>query len=337
MNIEFDKRLELMYGLLYCVNKDMNNELHPGLCVEELPNYCSEFYNLYKENASEELINYIQSYGMNGNWNQPAYIALSLDDNYNIVENKNFIKEIIEKNETFDKSKVERLLKDFVIKSNYEFFYNNHKPFYDKIIKSYKEAMNKYNVFDGSFIINFYGYKVGNMLIKLYNFTSGSMGIVIGDNQYYIQRVHNIGKDENNFIFKPKLSVLFHEFSHPYINPLVEKYFSNIDCSDLYQEIIQNDKKSIISTVYTTLNSKDAYKILMEYIVRAVTIYFESKYESKEVIDEKIKTQYDFGFIYIKELTQLFDKRDNYNNFDNFFKNEIVNYILNLKANVKLK
>ena len=40
MTIEFDKRLELIYGLLYCVNKDMNNNLHKGLFIEELPNYC---------------------------------------------------------------------------------------------------------------------------------------------------------------------------------------------------------------------------------------------------------------------------------------------------------
>ena len=49
MNIEFDKRLELIYGLLYCVNKDLNNKLHKGLFVEEMPNYNNEFYKLYKE------------------------------------------------------------------------------------------------------------------------------------------------------------------------------------------------------------------------------------------------------------------------------------------------
>ena len=53
MNIEFDKRLELLYGLIYCVNRDLNNQLHRGLFVEEIPNYNNEFYNLYKENASE--------------------------------------------------------------------------------------------------------------------------------------------------------------------------------------------------------------------------------------------------------------------------------------------
>ena len=51
MKIEFDKRIELIYGLLYCVDKDMNHTLHPGLFVEELPTYCKEFYDLYKNNS----------------------------------------------------------------------------------------------------------------------------------------------------------------------------------------------------------------------------------------------------------------------------------------------
>ena len=31
MTIEFDKRLELIYGLLYTVDKDLNNNLYKGL------------------------------------------------------------------------------------------------------------------------------------------------------------------------------------------------------------------------------------------------------------------------------------------------------------------
>ena len=337
MSIEFDKRLELIYGLLYCVNKDMNNELHKGLFIDEMPNYNNEFYKLYKENASEELIDYIKSYGMNGNWNQPAYIALSLDENYNIVENETLTKEVIVQNEKFDKNKVERLLKEFVSKSSYEDFYNKHKPLYDKIINAYQESMSKYNAFDNNFIQDFYGYQVGNMSIKLYNFTTGSMGALINDDQYYIQRVDNIGKDESNFVFKPKIFTMIHEFSHPYINPLVEKYFSNIDCSNIYKEITNNDKKDAIKNTYRASNKDKAYKILMEYLVRTVAIVLGSKYESKEILYKEIKNQIDYGFIHIEDLIKLFDRKDSYDTFEEFFKNEIVNYILNLNEKLCVK
>jgi len=335
MNIEFDKRLELLYGLIYSVNRDMNNQLHPGLFVEELPNYNNEFYKLYKENASDELIEYIKNNGINGNWNQPCYIALSLDENYNIIGNDLLNKEVIKENVNFDKEKVERLIKEFVLKSNYEEFFNSHKSLYDVIIKSYIESMSKYNVFDENFIINFYGYKKGDMSIKLYNFTSGSMGILINNTQYYIQRVDNIGKDEENFVFKPKLFTMIHEFSHPYINPLLEKYFIDIDCYNLYEEILENDINSNIKNNYILLNRENAYEILKEYLVRAVTIYLAGKYESIETIEKAKRNQYECGFIHIEEIIKLFNRKDEYNNFEDFFKKEIVNYFLNIKSNVK--
>ena len=274
---------------------------------------------------------------MNGNWNQPAYIALSLDENYNIISNETLVKEVIMENDEYDKNKIERLLKEFVLKSNYEEFYNSHKSFYEKIIKSYKESISKYNPFDDNFIQDFYGYKVGNMSIKLYNFTSGSMGTLINDNQYYIQRVDNIGKDEDNFIFKPKMFTMIHEFSHPYINPLVEKYFSDIDCSSIYEEIITSANNSVISENYVLLSNDKAYQILAEYLVRTVTVVIGRKFESKEKIDKEIQNQIDKGFIHIEYLIKLFDKKDNYNTFEEFFENEIVNYILDLKEKLNVK
>ena len=62
MNVGFDKRLELIYGILYCVNKDLNNELHKGLFIEEMPKYCNEFYEMYKKGISDEFKKYIINY-----------------------------------------------------------------------------------------------------------------------------------------------------------------------------------------------------------------------------------------------------------------------------------
>ena len=237
MKIEFDKRLELIYGLIYCVDRDMNNKLHPGLCVSELPKYYDVFYSLYKNNASEELVEYIKEYGINNNWVQPAKIALSLDDDYNIIENDDLKQEIItRKNRNYNKVKIETLLKEFVLKANYDEFYNNHKSVYDKIVNSFKKSMNGCKAFYQDFFKEFYGYTLKEIVIKLYNFTSGSMGIIVGDYQYYIQRVDNIGQTEDEFNFKTKHINIIHELSHPYILPYINKYFNNIDYSNLMYE-----------------------------------------------------------------------------------------------------
>ncbi len=330
MNINFDKRLELIYGILYCVNKDLNNELFSGLFKDELPNYNKEFYTMYKKGITEEFIDFIKNYGLASNWNQPAFIALSLDENYNIVENKELRENVALKNDKFNKEKLERLLKEFVVNSNYEDFYNNHKFFYDNIVNEYKKSMSKYNVFDENVIQDFYGYKLGEMNIKLYNFTTGSMGILMGDSQYYIQRVDNIGGDENNFKFKSKINTIFHEFSHPYINPLVDKYYSEFDFTNLYEEVKQNG----LSTAYKKMIP---YEILKEYLVRTIALYLESKYSDEESITKRIEIEKSSGFIHIEELVKLFDNKDNYNSFEDFFAKEIVELCIDINNRINKK
>lgn len=332
MNIGFDKRLELIYGILYCVNKDLNNELHKGLFIEEMPKYCNEFYEMYKKGISDEFKKYIINYGMSGSWEIPAVIALSLDENYNIIENE-YLNLYVKKNmPNYNKEELEKNLKKFVMKSNYEKFYTNHNLFYSNIVNEYKKSMNEFNVFDKNVIENFYGYKIGNMEIKLYNFTTGSCGILVDKNIYYIQRVDNSGKDENNFKFKCKINNIFHEFSHPYIAPLVEKYFSDYDFTELYQNTLDN---GLPTNVYK--NIKPPYEILNEYLVRSIALYLENKYNGKDSIEKTINKEKANGFIYVEEISNKFNNKDKYTSFDEFFKEEIVPLCIELNDKLKAK
>ena len=316
MKIEFDKRLELIYGLLYCVDKDYQTGPN-GLYKTELDSYCKEFYDMYKKGVDKELIDYIRNYGF-GTYGQTAEIALCLDNDYNLKIDNN-IKEM--NNPNFDKDKIEILLKRFVENSNYEQFYEKHQNLYNNIINSFKKSMSEYDIFESDFISEFYGYKLGKKCIKLYNFTSGSMGILKDDYQYYIQRVENINKDENNIVFKPKLTNLIHEFSHPYINPLMDKYFSEVDMTSLLNESQEHG----LDNCYRT---QDA--VLKEYGVRAVQIYLGKNYMSEQYINEQIESQKNSGYNHIEKLVELFNKKDYYSDFESFFRNEIFSYFINL-------
>lgn len=326
MNIGFDKRLELLYGIIYCVNKDMDNTLHPGLFIEEMPSYCNEFYEIYKKEINEELIELIKNHGINSSWAAPAIIALSLDEKYNIIENDTLYEMVVKNNNYYDKEIIERNIKEFVEKSNYEEFYNNHKQFYNNIIQSYKESMNDFNE---NIIEDFYRYKIGDMKINLYNFTTGSSGFLINNTQYYNQRVDNINDDENNFKFKNKINTIFHEFSHPYIAPLVKKYCSNIYLDNLFEETKENGLKT---DVYQTLKANTIWD---EYIVRSIALYLQSKYDSKENMEKRIEIEKKNGFIHVEEISKLFDSKDNYNNFEEFFKDELIPFIVELNSIIK--
>lgn len=52
MEITFDKRAKLIFGLICSVNKEYKIKSNS---IDTIPSYCSEFYKLYKKYCSNEL------------------------------------------------------------------------------------------------------------------------------------------------------------------------------------------------------------------------------------------------------------------------------------------
>lgn len=324
VDITFNKNIELIFGLMYSINRDYGLE-PKSLFVDTIPSYCEEFYELYKANIESEFIEYIRNGGLD-TYNRSVEIALSLDYNYNVVED-GYIKKIKNTNTNFNQIKLEKLLKRFVKKSNYNDFYLKHKNFYNFLIDKYREALNKYVIFDESLLTNFYGYKKGNMNIILYNFTQGSFGYYNGTNIMNIRCIQNIGKDEFNIEFgSHTIMNCFHEFSHSYINPLGHQYFKDVDLNNLFEDAKINGLQIGYNSSLTVIN---------EYIVRAAQIYLGNKYLDEDYMKRHIKYNQSIGYTYIENLVKLFDRKDDYSNFDNFYKNEIVPFLISLDEKLK--
>ena len=217
INIDFDKRLELIFGLQYCVFKD--NKEGYNIFFETNKEYCNDFLNMFNMHASEELINYIKSGGFD-TYDRTASIALLLDEKYFLNEK---IKNICV-NPSFNKEKLEVLLQKFVKDSNYEEFYNNHKSYYEELKKLFKNKLNKYVTFDEKLLTDFYGYKLNDFEIKLYDFTIGSFGLNISNKTIYIANFFPDKKDneikslaetlnmDENDIRKRKKGIILHIF-----------------------------------------------------------------------------------------------------------------------------
>lgn len=324
ININFDKRLELIFGLQYCVFKDNNIEY--DIFSENNKNYCEEFYRMYKYNASRELIDYIKNGGFD-TYNRTVEIVNSLDENYSINEDEN-IKNIIKNNRNFDKNKLELLLKDFVTESNYEKFYEEHKEYYNEVIDLFKEKLNKFVEFNEKIITDFYGFKLCDFQIKLFNFTLCSFGTKFGDKITYIANTYPSSNEKEPVrIPDTIIATLFHEYSHPYCNPLGYKYFNNIDISNIVNESKENGLE----------NSYDGITVINEYVVRAVQVYLTTKYLPKEYYNplNDINRHKKRGFVHIEELVKLLDLKDHYDNFEDFYKNQIVPFFCEL-TNIKL-
>lgn len=325
INISFDKRLELLFGIQYCVFKD--NNIKQDMFQENNKQYCEEFYNLYKDNISEELIEYVRNGGLD-TYNRTADISDSLDENYKIRENVK-IKKISLRNKNFNKDILEHLLKEFVVKSNYEKFFEDHKNYYEKIVNIFEKSLNYIIKYDDKMITDFYGYKLNDFQIKVFNFTRGSFGMDFDNKITYIANTYP-SDNENEPVRVPNgiITTLFHEFSHPYCNPLGYKYFNNDSIRNIEEESIQN-------------GLEDCYRgitVINEYMVRAVQMYLSKKYIPTEYynIENDIKRHQNKGFIHINELVELLDLKNNHDNFEDFYKEQVVPYFNNLNNNKKL-
>lgn len=303
MKAEFNRNLELICGLCYCAYKEgiiEHTDLNNSLYACEYDEYKNDFYELYKTYANDELKNYIGNFGFGG-FGNTCRIALSLDDNFNVIDDE------INKLEFFNKEKAKKCLTDFVRESKFDVFYESRKGYYDNIIKLFLDVhdlQSAENLFD-----EFYGYTLGDKKVYIYNFQNGSCGLEINNSVVYCQKLEIIdGK------FKNKMFNFFHEFSHPYIAPYAYKYLEYSDLSDWKFYVLEY-----------------GYEVIQEYIVRAIEIYLGGKLMGEDKKLERIKKQESRGFIRIKELVDTFENRNKYSNFEDFFKNEILKTLKNSK------
>lgn len=246
------------------------------------------------------------------------YLVLSLNDNYDFIDIGKL--EYGNIDDFKDKKMFEKLLKEFVKNFNYELFFKSNSKLYEKIIDAYKKTLNSYITISEDIFYEFYGYKIGNMKVILYNFFQGSFGIKTESDVINFNMVKNISKIPNEYKFSTSfIGIFFHEFSHPYCNPLSYKYFKNINIDNLINFSISRG----LQVFYT---NKDSY--VSEYIVRAITSYLIRKYTKEEYYLIDLENNKNKGFVYIDELVKLIDKKINILILKNFIRKKLLVFFL---------
>ncbi len=318
---KFNKKIELLFGLQYCASRHRNTNF--DWIYENNKEYCDKFYELYLNNITKEFEDYIISGGLDG-YNRVVTLGLHLDDNYCFFNKDSMDKQLLN-NPNVNLSLIEKYLKEFVNKSNYDKFFNSNKDYYDYVIGKFYEALNIFEKFDINKLINFFGYKKADMNVYLINFSTGSYGATENDSLNYVCCARSVYKDEFRFSDSVIMNA-YHEFSHPYINPINEKYFNNMSLDYLYSNAKENGLEKCYYHLLTLLN---------EYVVRAISIYLiKDLFEEKNIkrLEDRVKLR---GYKYISELIQLFDNRKNYDNFELFYESEIVPFFININEKLK--
>lgn len=173
-------------------------------------------------------------------------------------------------------------------------------------------------------LINFYGYKKTS-----YNFIptiliNGGFSVTDYEGNIFVIRGFQYDEENNKWFndFDYLIENIFHEISHSYINPLIDKYidrFSNIEnlINDNLHNSYRRDKT-----------------ILCEYLVRANATILASKYTNNLKSSNWIK---EHGFPYLQEIIDYtLYNRESYETYEEFLVNSLIPFINNLANNMHI-
>ena len=319
MEIRIDKKSELMNIMLYL--SDYNNLLknfddkHPFNKSTTYGKDIIKHFSKFKKHKTIQLLNELVNgrFGKNKNtfcYDAPICLIMQLNEDftYSKLNRYPFHTRLCRDNRVLE---FLDSIPQFVEDTRYENFFASHKTFYDVLIKEFKKNVDETLTDDIGFM-----YK-----LKLKNKFVVNLMPTIHQNNYgfSLSKViySNIDLPVENGTFDIKSMkkwlrwLLFHEFSHSIVNPLSDKYLS-----ELYSPL--SDKTISILNRQAYSNGVCYFN---ESVIRAMTILYENyftkttKNEEKNIIEEENR-----GFVHTRLLLDKLKEFQSMNiSFEEFY------------------
>ena len=238
-------------------------------------------------------------------------------------------------------------LHQFMVDSEFESFFRSQSGFYETILLTIKYNFSDFE--ERSRIADYYGYELNSYTCILNILGRGNFGVRISQNNNYdsyicLQPTDVTGSMpvwENS---SRMYNLIWHELSHAYINPLVDKY---ADIVDTYSYLYEPIQSSMSAQAYQSWNTA-----VKEHMVRAVSTRLAAqKYGEDAAYLNHQRKEIGGRFIYIfniLEELEEYEKQDvdfisyfpeilnSFNNIDTFDidpLNQIVSKIREPKIN----
>ena len=311
INFLVDSKMELLFAIHSAFHRLISSE---GCIWIESPNisYVNKAIELINIENQPKLCRYITEA-----WSSKDIIpriATVFDDNFNLCEEKitERIRESFNYGDIYDFAK---LIKSLANKINWNIFLETQKEFYMELLNKVVQFPENLDIND---VVEFYGYSKSSYNYVITVLTNVAFGIEDIDENVYC--IHGFDYDEETkefHIFYRLLENLFHEYSHPYVNPLIDNFFYKFtNINSFHEEAIKHDLPKYYSNKKETL--------LYEYFVRANAIVLSSKYTGVTQILPSIQKK---GFTYLQELANyiITNKRQD-TKYEDFFYNELIDY-----------
>jgi hypothetical protein len=277
-------------------------------------------FNSYKNHPAVLMFNRLSFQPRMLNFSAPSNIMLYTNESLDLRTDIELDDFVINRAGGIDSLRIFlKLLRDFAVQSSFNDFFQDHRDFYLKITENTIKNMGSINYI--SELENFYGktqksYNI--ILVTLYNFVGFGNSLVYSNEKREIYNtmgpktvLNNIPLfgDENYLKY-----MIRHEFSHPFINPMTQKYWDYIkDYSQNYDSIPEAARNNVCG---------DWQECINEFIIRAITTQIAYN-ESDDIGYQVYKKEISRGVSYLDELMnriKLYEsKRDTFPTFESFY------------------
>lgn len=285
-------------------------------------NHMADYFKNYKDHKAVKEFNKLNNVGFN--YDAPPAAMLYLTNPPDLEQKLNYSKELIDR--AGNKKKLlsfHQSLSDFSIKSKFEDFYKTNIPFYQTIVDTVYNELMDLKLTDA--LDRYYGMEVNsyNLIIAPMLHNGGYGPRVEADNGLYdifgIIGPEGTAEDSNGII--PMFSsesisnLVWHEFSHSFVNPTTDKYDDEIN---IYKNLYTKISSEMSAQAYV-----DWKTCVNEHIVRAVTTRLTYLNLGQDVGDVALANERNRGFYYIdalcESLKQYESNRDTYPTFESYY------------------
>ena len=307
-SVKVDKRIELYFVTAYMSDSFFKKWLtiNDADYARELENYFADFKShpaitFFEETWKPDMSTYIPPEIM-------IYLSSSIEEQKELKIPKEIVDHIGGKDK---KDEFIKQIRDFSKASNYDEFYKLHQDYYTSLSSKVLKLLKKKNCIPK--LNEFYGIEHNHYYVLLVPFLGPGNGygpsIESEDGKKDVFCLLSPYQDDEQII-----NMLWHEFGHSFVNPLVAKNLMKVnERKDLYDPI-----SSSMQPLYS-----DWENSLSEHLVRVNTTELIRSEYGKRTAKQKMHAHESQGFIYMKPLTSLIEdyvsNRSSFPTFEAFF------------------
>lgn len=193
----------------------------------------------------------------------------------------------------------------FYEESGFHEWFEGTKSLQEKAIDSFLSVCN----LDNSWFDSYYGKtdRIASRIVLCFFLGGGNQGISYTkkDGAFFLTpTLGALRENGSSILFYGDMNLVVHEFSHPYCNPLIEKYWSSI--SEKADEIFSCVRSEMMNQAYS-----NSMTMMCETLVRTCAIRYMMTHGESNQVENQLNYEERNGFILVRSLVSALDERDN--------------------------